>query len=257
MADTESTVTPSEPQPEQVVTPETAEVSLDKLVGVLTPDQLQSLISAVPEDTLRQMARNQETPLGKVTQSESNRQMESWRQTELRKQAEQRANEQRQQRQRWLETAPDDEVAAHARQQANLATVEERVRYEQYVTMFTEMRPYIESLPPERRAKVQEFVSSPGAESQWQKLPTLVMKEYNEYQDMERNAKAASEREAVEARRTATAVTQAPPADVGKGATVSGGNRETGDGARDDIRTVAARLHEAGIKVPPGYLKSN
>ncbi len=168
MAVTENTVEPSEPQVETGA-PESPEVSLDKLVGVLTPDQLQSLISAVPEDTLRQMARNQETTLGKVTQSESNRQMESWRQTELRRDAERKAQEQRQNRQRWLETAPDDEVAARIRQETNLASVEERVRYEQYVAMFTEMKPFIESLPPERRAKVQEFVGSPNAESQWQK----------------------------------------------------------------------------------------
>jgi len=100
-------------------------------------------------------------------------------------------------------------------------------------------------------------VQSPGAESQWQKLPTLIMKEYNEHLDSVRSAKDASEREAVEARRTAAAVTQSPPADVGKGATVSGGNREQGDGRSDDIRTVAARLHELGVKVPPGFLKNN
>ena len=256
MADTERTVDALEPQPD-AVTPEQPTVSLDSLVSVLTPDQLQSLISAVPEDTLRQMARNQETSLGKVTQSEADRRMESWRQTQLRTDAERKAQEQRMQRQRWLETAPDDEVAARIRQEQNLASVEERVRYNQYVTMFAEMRPFIEALPEERRAKIQEFVSSPGAESQWQKLPTLVMKEYNEHQDAARNAKAASEREATEARRTATAVNQAPPADVGKGATVSGGNRETGDGARDDVREVARRLHEAGHKVPAAFLKQN
>lgn len=155
-----------------------------------------------------------------------------------------------------METAPDDEVAARVRQEQSLASVEERVRYDQYVAMFQEMRPFIEALPPERRAKVQEFVSAPNAEREWQKLPTLVMKEYNEHNLESERAAAAREREAAEARRTAAAVTAAS-ADVGKGAQVSGGNRETGDGARDDVREVARRLHEAGIKVPPGFLKTN
>mgnify|MGYP001615990392 CR=1 FL=1 len=256
MPDNEIVGTPSE-TPAPAETPETPPVSLDSLVGVLTSDQLQSLIAAVPEDTLRQMARSQEHTLGKVVQSESNRQMESWRQNELRKQTSERELAQRAQRSRWLETAPDDEVASRMRDEAKLASVEENVRYQNYVAMFTEMRPFIDSLPEERRAKVTEFVQSPNAEREWHRLPTLIMREYNEHQDAQRNAKATSEREAIEARRTATAVAQPAPADVGRGATVSGGGTTQGDGRRDDVRTVAQRLSELGVKVPPHFLKAN
>lgn len=256
MPDTEIEGTVSE-TPVEGATPEQNAVSLDNLVSVLTSEQLQSLIAAVPEDTLRQMARNQEHPLGKITQSESDRRMESWRQTQLRTQAENQAAAHRANRQRFLETAPDDEVAARVRDEARFSTIEENVRYNQYVAMFNELKPAIEALPPERRARVTEFVQSPNAEAQWYKLPTLVMEQHNEHQRELVNKQRESERETSEARQVANAVTKAPPTDVGKGAVVSGGSAATGDGARDDVRTVAQRLHEAGVKVPFVFLKAN
>lgn len=256
MPDAEIEAQASETQPEGQ-SPEATAATLESLVNVLSPEQLQSFIAAVPEDKLRQMARDQQHPIGKVIQSEADRRMESWRQTQLRANADKAAAEQRAQRQRFLETAPDDEVAARVREEARLASIEETVRYNQYVSMFTELKPFIESLPEERRAKIAEFVSNPNAEREWYKLPTLVMKEHNDYQASLTNATAQAAREAEEARTTAAAATTPSAADLGRGAMVSGGSAAKGDGRTDDIRTVAQRLSEAGVKVPAGFLKTN
>lgn len=259
MTDTE-TVSPSSETvaTDNVTAPlENSTLGLDSLVSTLTPDQLAAFIAAIPADTLRGLATNQEHPLGKITQSEADRRMESWRQTELRsKEAEKRQTDAAA-RAHWLDTAPDDEVAAKLREEQQLNRMSQQVQYQHFVTMFQELKSTIDTLTPDRRAKVQAFVESPGADEQWYKLPTLVNQMSNEQQREDLESKAKSTRETEDARRTAAAVSSAPPTDVGKGAATSAG-KTTADLLRDpnsDIRSVAQALSDMGIKVPAKLLK--
>lgn len=238
-------------------TPENSTPSLDTLVSTLTADQLASFLAAVPADTLRGIAVNQEHPLGKVVQSEADRRMESWRQTDLRNKEAERRRAEAAARQQWLETAPDEEVAAKLREETNLNRLTEQVRYQQFVTMFQELKPVIDGLSPDRRAKVAAFVQSPGADEQWYKLPTLVYGEYNSQQRETEEATRRAASEAESARKTAAAVSTAPPTDVGKGATKAAGP-STADLLRDqssDLRDVAQALHDMGVRVPSKLLK--
>jgi len=242
-------------------TPETPESSLDKLVSTLTADQLAQFLAQIPQDTLRALAGNQKHPLGAVVQSEADRRMESWRQNELRRQNTERQQTEAVARQRWLETAPDDEVAARIRDEQRTAQLSERMRYQQFVAMFNELKPMINSLPPERRAKVEAFIQSPGADEQWFKLPTLVYSEYDEHQSATAAATARTAAETDSARQTAAAVSSAPPTDVNRGTPAPAGSqtndllRDFGEGRTSDLKSAAAALHEMGVKVPTKLLK--
>ena len=231
--------------------------NLETLASVLTAEQWQTLMASVPEEVLRTAAVNQQHPLGRVVQSESNRQMESWRQNELNRQKAEKAKADVAARQHWLETAPADEVVERIRTENAQAAMQQQIQIQQFQALFNELNPLIASLPEARKARVHEFILRPDADQQWFKLPGLVHSELKAHERDVEQQRSKLEREKQEALSTAKAVQGAPPTDVGKGSAPAGGTtgvdllRSYGSGESDDTAGAIEALKALGVKGLP------
>ena len=250
----------AETAPESTENSAPSETNLEALISTLTADQWQALLDSAPEEVVRTKASLQNTTLGRFVQSEADRRMESWRLGELKRRQAEGAKAEEQRRRQWLESAEPDEIATRVREDARLADVRSQVQMDNFVQMFTELRPDIEALPPERRARIEAFIQSPDSDRVWYKLPRLLQDEQRAHERGLTEKAETDKRATAEARTTATAIRNAPATDVGRGAVAPSGTsvndrlREFGAGG-GDIHDAAQALADMGIKVPRHLLK--